>query len=287
MLILDQLQQAADFTATEQRIATYILAHLSTVTDLYIKDLATATYTSHSAIIRLAQKLGYRGYREFQRALSTAAITQAQTVQQVDPNFPFDPTDDDQLIAKKMADLTVTTVQKSFAQLDIPTLTAIATELMQANRLFIFAQGDSQLRARSFQNKLVKINRFAIIADEYADAAWNAANIGPNDCAFFISYGGTTQVHQQFAQYFHDQQLPSVLLTGNPQSPLLPLTQYHLVSMQSETSFAKIGTFASQAAFEYLLDSLFAVMYAQNFKHHLTDLQHKQQLIQNGPLHNK
>ncbi|MFC6182238.1 MurR/RpiR family transcriptional regulator [Lactiplantibacillus daowaiensis] len=287
MLILDQLQQTTDFTATEKRIAAYILAHLPAVTTIYIKDLATATYTSHSAIIRLAQKLGYHGYRDFQHALSAAAVTQAHTVQAVDVNFPVAPDDDEQTIAKKMADLTVTTVQKSFAQLDVPALRALAAQLTQAQRIFIFAQGDSQMRARSFQNKLIKINKFAIIADEYADDAWNAANVGPKDCAFFISYNGTTHVHQQYAQYFHDQHLPSLLLTGNPNSPLIPLVQHDLVSVQAETSFAKIGTFASQAAFEYLLDSLFAVMYAQDLKHHLTDLQHKQQLIQGGPLENK
>jgi len=287
MLILDQLKQTADFTTTETRIASYLLQHLDTAKSMYLKDLATATYTSHSAIIRLAQKLGYRGFRDFQQALTTAAVAQARTVTEVDANFPFNADDDPQAIAKKMADLTVTTVQRSFDQLDTTTLTAMAQTLDQAERIFIFSQGDSQLRARSFQNKLIKINKFAIIAEEYADDAWNAANLTSRDCALFISYAGTTKIHQQFATYFHDQQIPCLVITGNADAPLIPLSSQHLISIQSENGFAKIGTFASQTAFEYLLDTLFSVMYAQHFQQHLSNLHQKQQLIQAGPLTTK
>jgi len=287
MLILDQLQATATFTATETRIASYLLQHLDTAKTMYLKDLATATYTSHSAIIRLAQKLGYHGFRDFQQALTAAAATQARTVAPVDANFPVAAGDDAAMIAKKMADLTITTVQRSFDQLDTKALTQMAQQLDQAERIFIFSQGDSQLRARSFQNKLIKINKFAIIAEEYADDAWNAASLKTTDCALFISYAGQTASHQQFATYFHEHQIPSLLITGNPQAPLIPLVQQALVSSQTENDFAKIGTFASQTAIEYLLDTLFAIMYAQHFHQHLTDLHQKQQLLQTGPLTTK
>lgn len=55
MSILIALQQQSDFTSTEQRISSYILAHLDQMPTILIKDLAAKTYTSHSAIIRLAQ----------------------------------------------------------------------------------------------------------------------------------------------------------------------------------------------------------------------------------------
>ncbi|AVK63506.1 RpiR family transcriptional regulator [Lactobacillus sp. CBA3606] len=285
MLILTALTKQADFTTTEKRIADYILQNLATVTTGFIKDLATATYTSHSAIIRLAQKLGYRGFRDFQRALTTAAA--AQTHAPVDANFPFDATDSTQAIAQKMATLTITAIQSALAQLDVTTLTTLAQQLNTAERIFLFAEGDSQLRARSFQNKLVKINKFAIIADEYHDEAWNAANLTTHDWAFFISYAGTIKTQCQFARYFQAHQIPSIVLTGNHHSPLIPLTTHHLITAQNETDFAKVGTFASQAAFEYLLDTLFAKMYAQNFHQHLTQLQQAQGLMQAGPLTTK
>ncbi|BDZ31528.1 MurR/RpiR family transcriptional regulator [Lactiplantibacillus brownii] len=287
MLILEALKQQTDFTTTEKRIADYILANLPTLANSYIKELAAATYTSHSAIIRLAQKLGYHGFRDFQHALTVAATAQAQALTAVDANFPFQVDDTAATIAKKLAAVTVTAIQTAHAQLDTAQLTATAKLLAHADRIFLFSHGDSQLRARSFQNKLVKINKFAIIAEEYSDDAWNAANLSPNDCAIFISYTGTTTTHQQFATYFQAHQIPTVLLTGNAQSPLIPLTTQQLISVQRETDFAKVGTFASQAAFEYLLDTLFSLLYVQDYRHNLSNLQQNQDLMQHGPLQTK
>lgn len=287
MRLLDQLKQQRDFTNNEQRIAAYILANLPAMTTIYLKDLAAATYTSHSAIIRLAQKLGFRGFREFQTALTTAAANEAHALDTVDANFPVAPNDDAQMIAKKMAALTVNTINATYQQLDTALLQQVAQTLRGAQRLFLFAQGDSQMRARSFQNKLVKLNQFAIIAEEYGDEAWNAANLTPNDVAIFISYAGTTRTHQQFVTYLQQQKVSIVVLTGNPDSPLLSAATYPIVTVQSEYNFAKIGTFASQAAFEYVLDTLFSLMYAQDLPTNLRSLQQKQQLMQAGPLTTK
>ncbi|WP_137626114.1 MurR/RpiR family transcriptional regulator [Lactiplantibacillus pingfangensis] len=287
MLILDALTQQTDFTTTEKRLADYILANLPTLANLYIKDLAAATYTSHSAIIRLAQKLGYHGFRDFQHALTVAATAQSQALTTVDANFPFQATDTAATIAKKLADLTVNTIQTAYAQIDATQLTAAAKLLDQADRIFLFSQGDSQLRARSFQNKLIKINKLAIIAEEYADDAWQAANVTPQDCAVFISYAGTTTTHQHFATHFHEQHIPTVLLTGNAQSPLIALTTQQLISVQPEKDFAKVATFASQAAFEYLLDNLFSLLYVRDYRQNLLKLQQNQALMQNGPLQTK
>ncbi|RRK10082.1 MurR/RpiR family transcriptional regulator [Lactiplantibacillus garii] len=286
MTVLTALQQQLDFTATERRIANYMLTHLDKMPTVLIKELAAATYTSHSAIIRLAQKLGYHGFRDFQRALTTAAAQVQPT--DVNANFPFSDTDSVATIAKKMAALNVTAVQTTRQQLDTRQVALIAQQLTRATRILLFSQGDSQLRARSFQNKLVKINRFAIIADEYADDAWNAANLTTDDVAFFISYAGTTQVHRQFAHYLKAHHVPVIVLTGNPQAPLLADADLRLVTVQSETHFAKVGTFASQAAFEYVLDTLFATMYAQDFQTNLARLKTNQRLMaDNGPLATK
>ncbi|MFC6294876.1 MurR/RpiR family transcriptional regulator [Lactiplantibacillus daoliensis] len=287
MLILDALNQQTDFTTTEKRIADYIFANLPTLSNLYIKNLAAATYTSHSAIIRLAQKLGYQGFRDFQRALTIAATAQAQALTAVDANFPFQADDTATTIAKKLAGLSVNAIQTTYTQIDEQQLTAAAKLLAKTERLFLFAQGDSQLRARSFQNRLVKINKFAMIAEEYGDAAWQAANLSPSDCAVFISYAGTTNTHRQFATYFQQQHIPSILISGNAQSPLIPLTTQQLIAVLPETTFAKVGTFASQVAFEYLLDTLFSLLYVQDYRHNLLKLQQNQGLMQDGPLQTK
>ncbi|MGO3791833.1 MAG: SIS domain-containing protein, partial [Enterococcus gilvus] len=147
-----------------------------------------------------------------------------------------------------------------------------------------FAQGDSQIRARSFQNKLIKINKFLILADEYADEEWHAASLTSKDCAIFITYRANVPQYERMMIHFLNENIPSLLLTGNSRSHLIPLATRALVFTQEEMDFIKVSTFSSQVAFEYLLDTLFSLLYAKNFQQNLTEFKKKNAWIETGTL---
>ena len=280
MLLIDKLKIQADLTTTEKRIAEYILNHLATIPAINVDELAKKTYTSHSSVIRLAKKMGYEGFRDFRVAISAIAHSNLYREEQVDANFPFLQQDSTQEIAKKMADLAVDTVKKTYAQLDHDILAASADLLAKAERIFLFAQGDSQIRGRSFQNKLVKINKFLIVADEYSDEDWNAVNLTQKDCALFITYRARVPQYERILKHFLNENVPSVLLTGNARSNLIPLARQAIVFTQAEMDFIKVSTFSSQVAFEYVLDTLFSLIYAKNFNGNIQDLKNKNTWIE-------
>lgn len=280
MLLIDKLKIQADLTTTEKRIAEYILNHLAMIPAINVDELAKKTYTSHSSVIRLAKKMGYEGFRDFRVAISAIAHSNLYREEQVDANFPFLPQDSTQEIAKKMADLAVDTVKKTYAQLDHDILAASADLLAKAERIFLFAQGDSQIRGRSFQNKLVKINKFLIVADEYSDEDWNAVNLTQKDCALFITYRARVPQYERILKHFLNENVPSVLLTGNARSNLIPLARQAIVFTQAEMDFIKVSTFSSQVAFEYVLDTLFSLIYAKNFNGNIQDLKKKNTWIE-------
>ncbi|HCM87758.1 MULTISPECIES: MurR/RpiR family transcriptional regulator [Enterococcus] len=287
MLLIDKLRLQKDLTNTEKRIADYILRNLTTIPAINVADLAKDTYTSHSSVIRLAKKMGYEGFRDFRVAVSEVAHSELYRSNPVDANFPFLPQDSTKEIAKKIADLTINTVQRTYAQLDDTVLDETANLLAKAERIFLFAQGDSQIRARSFQNKLVKINKFLIIADEYADEDWNAASLTSKDCAIFITYRARVPQYERMLKHFMNENNPSILLTGNSRSNLIPLATQSLVFTQEEMDFLKVSTFSSQVAFEYILDTLFSLLYAKEFQRNLADLKQKNEWIETGILSDK
>ena len=65
MLIEEKLTKQELFTTTEKRIADYIRRNIEAAVYMTIEELAKATYTSHSAIIRLCKKMGFSGFKEF------------------------------------------------------------------------------------------------------------------------------------------------------------------------------------------------------------------------------
>ena len=73
-----------------------------------------------------------------------------------------------------MADLSIQAIKKAQFQMEDQSLETIATVLNKAERIFLFAKVIRKTTARKFQNKLVKLNKFLILAEEYSDSSWNA-----------------------------------------------------------------------------------------------------------------
>ena len=285
MLIEDKLIRQDTFTTTEKRIADYLQANFEAAVYMTIEELAKATYTSHSAIIRLCKKLGFTGFKEFRLELGREVHQLlAQFDQTIDANFPFSEQDDGATIAKKMAELSIQAVKKAQLQIENQPLDTIAEKLTQAKRIFVFAKGDSQITARKFQNKLVKLNKFLILAEEYSDSSWNAANLTKEDCAVFISYSGRIHHYEKIMSYLKHVGTPTLLLTENEHSEMAKKASMCLVISQGELDFVKVATFSSQIAFDYVLNTLYSIMYAQNYTANVLNLKEKQQLIQNGLL---
>ena len=285
MLIEDKLIRQDTFTTTEKRIADYLQANFEAAVYMTIEELAKATYTSHSAIIRLCKKLGFTGFKEFRLELGREVHQLlAQFDQTIDANFPFSEQDDGATIAKKMAELSIQAVKKAQLQIENQPLDTIAEKLTQAKRIFVFAKGDSQITARKFQNKLVKLNKFLILAEEYSDSSWNAANLTKEDCAVFISYSGRIHHYEKIMSYLKHVGTPTLLLTGNEHSEMAKKASMCLVISQGELDFVKVATFSSQIAFDYVLNTLYSIMYAQNYTANVLNLKEKQQLIRNGLL---
>jgi len=284
MSVIQLLKQNADFTETENRIANFILANLEKIPNLTITELATATYTSHSAIIRLSQKLNFAGYREFKNALIKALLLKSTQEQQIDNNFPFNERSTDKDITEILANLTQNTITETAAQLDMTSFSKICDCLLKANNIMIYGQGDSQIVARSFQNKLVKINKIAIIPEEYREEAWNTTNLTMEDCAIFITYGGRMKHYSKIMEYLKSQRIPTVLLTGNPKTSLLKFAKYSLITDNNELDYAKISPFSSQIGFNFLLNCIYAGMFKRNFQKNIDILSNRQKIIQKGLL---
>ena len=137
MLLIDKLRLQQGLTNTEKRIADYILDNLTTAPSLNVDELAKNTYTSHSSVSRLARKMGYDGFHDFRIAISEIAHSELYRLNDVDANFPFHPNDTATEIAKKISDLTIDTVKRTYAQLSDEVLEEAARLLTKSERIFL------------------------------------------------------------------------------------------------------------------------------------------------------
>jgi DNA-binding MurR/RpiR family transcriptional regulator len=265
-LLLKQIVNFENFTTTEQIIANYILENTSLMENISIQELAKRTFTSNASIIRFVQKLGIKGFKEFKIQL-LKSLEQLDLEAAIDPNVPFEGNSSLMKISEDIMHLSQQAIKETYHLLNETQLMQMTKHLYHAKRLFLFASGDSQIRAESFQNKLWKINKYAILAKDREEWALNAANLLIDDCAFFISYDAKSANDLFAAQMLKERGVPILLLTSFPDSELGKLSDVIItVSRLETTETEKIATYSSQAAFEYILNVLFSTLYQMEYQ---------------------
>ena len=68
---LEKLVAGKSLTETEFTVLQYLVANIDRVLDLGVRGVAKANYTSAATVMRLAHKMGYRGFVEMQYKLMT------------------------------------------------------------------------------------------------------------------------------------------------------------------------------------------------------------------------
>lgn len=266
-MLLQKIKTMTNFTNTEKVIADYILANADNIEQLTIQELARKTYTSHASIIRFTRKLGLDGFKSFKIELLKTHQQENHVLSEINPNVPFEHDDSILKISREMMELTQQTISESYHLLDEQMLFQATRQLYDAQRIFLFAVGDSQIRAESFQNKLWKINQYAILATDRSEWAVHTANITSKDCALFISYDAKSPHDITAAKWLKSRRVPIILLTSHITSSLSKMADICIaVPNLEDKSELKIATFASQIAFDYILNVIFSTIYQIDYE---------------------
>ncbi len=83
-----RLQRHSGLTQNERYLRDYILRYPGQVARMNARELAQASFTSPSAVIRFCQKFGCRGWKDFKAELFRAAAP-ARGEALPDADFPF------------------------------------------------------------------------------------------------------------------------------------------------------------------------------------------------------
>jgi DNA-binding MurR/RpiR family transcriptional regulator len=266
MDLYNQLKSSDNLNENEKVISNYLLNNLTKIPKMNIDKLAKETYSSKSSIVRFSKKLGYDGFKSLKIKLIELEQTILFSEDAVDVNFPFDINDSTEQIIKKIADLSINSIKRTLSQLNSKIIDEASVKIYQAQNIFIFSKGDSQIRARSFQSRMVKLGKFAILAEEYSDEFWVSENIGINDCAIFITYGLSDTLYEKIIEKLYKKGVTIILITGNNTSKVIDYCSAVLTISRDEEHYAKVSTFSSQISFDLILNILFSKIYAITFK---------------------
>ena len=188
-MLLEQLKLMNHFSPTEQVIAKYITDNGEKVSFMTIQDLAKETYSSNVTIIRLCKKLGCEGFKDFK----IRYIKELESIKDnhyLDMTRPFYMGEGPAKVMSSMQMVYAQTIQTVVNSINVDDLEVASDWFLNAKHLFVFGIGDSDVRGRSFINKLIKLKVFAINAMSQREEIAISFNASQEDVALFISYSG-------------------------------------------------------------------------------------------------
>lgn len=271
MLLSEKMKQT-NFSNAESALVEFILAKGTAIEPMTIKEIAEANFVHPSTLIRVAKKLGYKGWLELRNEFLDEQTYLQTYFEDVDANFPFQSNDGLMTIANKMASLERTTIDDTLSLLNHDDLQKAKQLLLNAKQIKIFGSNANLLISQDFALKMRRIQKNVVTSQTMGEDAYEAFNSQEDTCAILISYTGENGFIMQIAKILQQQNIPIIALTSIGENTLASVSQAVLRITTRERLYSKIGNFTINSSICYLLDVLYSCVFAEDYQKNLNHL---------------
>ncbi len=269
MIISNKLESMDSFSKSEEILAKYILKEKENIHKLSTKDIAKATYTSPSTVVRLSQKLGFSGWNELKEKYIEEINYLNQHFSDIDPNFPFEAHDTLMNIASKIGQLASETIEDTLSLLKHDDLKKAVDLLNKAKIINVYGVSNSLIMAFDFKHKMLRINRHVEIMSLQDEQMFVASNSSPSNTAILISYSGESEEVLKIAKTLRKNKTPIIALTNIGENSLRSFSDCTFSLSTREKLYSKIATYSTNNSIHLLLDILYSCLFKLNYNENL------------------
>lgn len=267
-VILKIKEMFSDFTATEEKIADYILNNREEVIQLSVKELAEAADSSPASVVRFCKKINYQGYQDFKIAL-IKDLQESESSEKVKVYDDIAVDDQIEEIMEKIAHDNYKVIQNTINLLSISEIEKAVKAIENAKNIYIFGIGASGLVAKDLQYKLMRVKKTVIYYSDTHAQLSSAANIESDDLAIAISYSGQTIEVYEALKTAKSRGAETIAISRYGENPLNEIADIKLQVAGSEKNL-RLGAITSRIAQLTAVDILF-VAFAKNDFSKITD----------------
>jgi DNA-binding MurR/RpiR family transcriptional regulator len=271
MLLVEKIQET-NFSPAEQSLVEYILEQKTAIEDYTIKEIAEATFVHPSTLIRIAKKLGFRGWSDLKMAFLEEQRYLHSHFEEIDANLPFSKTDGLLTIAQKMAALEQTTIEDTLSLLHHDTLKQATNLLYHAKEIKIFTSNANIFASQDFALKMRRLKKRTTIAEIIGEQAYEAYSLDDSSCAILISYTGENHLIKQILPILKRQRTSILSITSIGESTISKESDCNLQMTTRERLYSKVGDFTTSMSISYLLDVLYTTVFSKNYQQNLNHL---------------
>ncbi len=251
----------------EQRVADFILKHAEELIYLTVTELAERTQTSESTVVRLCQKIGYKGYQEFKIMLARDLVGPAETVYE-----QIEPTDSLEALKTKVFQANAQALKDTIEVLADDELAKAVHALGHARRVEIYGIGGSAPLAFDAYHKFMKLGICATWLNDSDLMAMSSSLLDATDVVLGISHTGASRDVCDAMENAQNAGATTICITHRATSPITKVSNIKLFTAAKETAFGSDAT-SSRIAQLSIVDVLYAGIANQDYDHALALVQ--------------
>ncbi len=217
----------------ERRIAEFALRNPEQLIRLAVTDLAALLNVSDATVVRLCQRLGYQGYREFR--ILTARHLLGET-----PALYLDLADSDDAgtVLRKTVRLSVQALQDTLSTLQGAELERATRAILGAARVVLFGVGGSGGIAIAAQQRLLRIGVLAYACTDTHTMRLLSRRLGKDAVALGITHSGDTSEVVEVLEEARARGAVTIVVTNQAGSPAANASDIVLLTGATETPLA-------------------------------------------------
>lgn len=213
--------------ANQKKVADFFLEHIDLVALLPIKDVARKADVSEASIVRFAQLLGYKGFKELKEELSTTLKNQlspteyyqlAVTEKEKTPN-----------IFKLVAHNVITNINDSIKHIDFKAFSHVVDSIIEAKRIYCLGMELSHHLSRLMTFLLHQYSYDAhYMSIDFLQYREQIAYMNKDDLLIAFSFSPYSRETVEAIELARDRGIKSIVFTDKKTAPIREFATYCL-----------------------------------------------------------
>jgi RpiR family carbohydrate utilization transcriptional regulator len=247
--------------AAEQRVADFILKNAEELIYLTVTELAERTQTSESTVVRLCQKIGYKGYQEFKIVLARDLVEPTDAIYE-----RIEESDALAAIKTKVFAANAQALQDTLEVLDDLELQRAIDAVSAAKRVEIYGVGGSGSIAVDAYHKFLKLGIASIAISDSDLMGMSAALLRPGTVALGISHTGMSRDVCEALDHAKTGGATTICITHRATSPITKVADIKLFTAAKETAF-RSDAMSSRIAQLSIIDTIYVGVALKDYQH--------------------
>lgn len=258
MSVFTKLRES-DFSATEKRIADYILKNAHKLPRVTISTVARDCDTSKSMVVQLCKTAGFKGYKDLcsqllvEQALNGQKRKAALDCDEIHPGCTMDQ------ICQITLREEMRSVQDTAELIDPAAVEKAVKLLLKADRIQLYGVGSSAVAALDMYNKLCRVGLNARFSQDVHCQLLDSASLTPRSVVLVFSFNGRTRDMIEACELSREMGAKVISVTRFGSSPIAELSDVPLYVASNE-SLKRVTTMSSRLSTLVMVDVIFTCL---------------------------